>query len=475
MSSLIQRIAAWTCLAIILTAGGTACMKKPNPEEALARHQDAVDAAIWGTPIVSFDAMRQAFFRDAQAQYNDILYWTRPADWKLQVTTPNASAHYVFFFFNLKDGPVVLDIPAAAGAGLFGSVLDAWQVPMADVGPAGADRGKGGKYILLPPGFQGQMVEGYFPVRFQTVNGYGAFRAIPEARTAEAVQTALGLVQKMKLYPLAQVSSPPQQRFIDMSGKLLDGIVRFDETFYASLARMIDEEPVLPRDQAMMDKLRGIGIVKGASLSPGAAARESLRTAAKEVHTYFKSQITSEGEPYWGGRNWRSATPIGAATAFTFETNGVVNEKARGIFYYLVCAPPAKLGKATMYLSCFVDSVGKPLSGENTYTLHVPAKVPAKQFWAATVYDVETAGFIRESSKVEINSYQDLQKNADGSVDLYFGPSPPPGKESNWVSTSSGKRWFTIFRFYGPEWGITSRTWRLPDIQRAAPTTPPAS
>ena len=113
MSSLIQRIAAWTCLAILFTAGATACMKKPNPEEAMARHQDAVDAAIWGTPIVSFDAMRQAFFRDAQAQYNDILYLSRPADWKLQITTPNASTHYVFFHFNLKDGPVVLEIPPA--------------------------------------------------------------------------------------------------------------------------------------------------------------------------------------------------------------------------------------------------------------------------------------------------------------------------------------------------------------------------
>ena len=319
------------------------------------------------------------------------------------------------------------------------------------------------------------MAEGYFPVRFQTVNGYGAFRAIPEGTTADAVQKALALVQQMKLYSLAQVSNPPRQRFIDMSGKLLDGIVRFDETFYASLARMVDEEPVLPRDQAMMEKLRAIGIVKGASISPGASARDSLRTAAKEAHTFFKTQVTAEGEPYWGGRNWRSASPAGAATAFTFETNGVVNEKARGLFYYLACAPPAKLGKASMYLMSFMDSTGKALSGENEYTLHVPAKVPAKQFWAATVYDVETAGFIRESPKVEINSYQALQKNEDGSVDLYFGPSAPPGKASNWVSTAAGKKWFTIFRFYGPEWGITSKAWRLPDIVRAAPAAPPAS
>jgi hypothetical protein len=474
MSSITRGAAGWICVAALMAgmAGITACQKKPDPQAAAAHHQNAIEVAVWGTPIVSFDAMRQAFFRDGHAQYNDILYYSKPADWKLQLTTPNASAHYVFFHFNLKNGPVVLDIPAAVGAGLFGSILDAWQVPMADVGPAGADQGKGGKYVLLPPGYQGEMAEGYFPVRFRTVNGYCGFRAIPEGTTEAAVGKALGLVRKMKVYPLAQVSSPPEQRFIDMSGKLFDGIVRFDETFYASLARMVDEEPVLPRDQAMMDQLGSLGIVKGTTFQQGAAARDSLRTAAAAVHQFFVNQTTGEGAPFWAGRNWRTASTAGAATAFTFETNGVLNREARGLFYFLACAPPAKLGKATMYLTAFVDSSGQPLSGESSYTLHVPARVPAKQFWAATVYDAETAAFIRESPKVEINSYQALQKNTDGSVDLYFGPSPPSGKESNWASTSPGKKWFTIFRFYGPEAPIMNRSWRLPDFVR---TAPPAS
>src|SRR5262245_41712465 len=90
----------------------------------------AVEAAIWGMPIVSVDAMRQGFF-GVGAKYGDILFFSRPADWKFQITTPNSSSLYIYFNFNLKDGPVVIDIPAAVGAGLFGSILDAWQVPIA--------------------------------------------------------------------------------------------------------------------------------------------------------------------------------------------------------------------------------------------------------------------------------------------------------------------------------------------------------
>jgi hypothetical protein len=115
-------------------------------------------------PIVSVDAMRQGFF-GVGAKYGDIAYLSKPADWKLQLTTPNSSSLYVYFNFNLKDGPVILDFPAAVGAGLFGSIMDAWQAPLADVGPAGEDQGKGGKYLLLPPDFQGESPAGYFPVR----------------------------------------------------------------------------------------------------------------------------------------------------------------------------------------------------------------------------------------------------------------------------------------------------------------------
>src|SRR5262249_46347117 len=142
-----QSALGWRRLCVLWTTES-----RENPMNLL--EQRAIDAAIWGMPIVSVNAMRQAFLRDAKADYNDIVFWSKPSDWKNQTTTPNASARYVYFNFDTKDGPVVLEIPPAVEAGLFGTLLDAWQVPLADVGPEGEDQGKGGKYLLLPPDFQ---------------------------------------------------------------------------------------------------------------------------------------------------------------------------------------------------------------------------------------------------------------------------------------------------------------------------------
>jgi hypothetical protein len=185
----------------------------------------AVEAAIWGMPIVATDAMRQAFSRDAGADYTDVVYWSKPADWKLQLTTPNGSTYYVATTINLARGPIVLDLPPAVGAGLFGSMNDAWQVPIADVGPAGQDAGKGGGYLITPPGYKGGAPAGYFHVPFNTINGYCLMRCIPEGTTSADIERALDLVRKIRLYPLAQAANPPASRHIDMAGKLYNGSV----------------------------------------------------------------------------------------------------------------------------------------------------------------------------------------------------------------------------------------------------------
>ena len=165
----------------------------------------------------------------------------------------------MYFNFNLKDGPVVVDFPAAVGAGLFGTILDAWQVPLADVGPEGDDEGNGGKYLLIPPDHSEEIPRGCFPVQSQTYNGYAAFRAIPVTQSDADVAKAIDLVKHLRVYPLAAEDRPRRQRHIDISGKLFDGIVRYDETFYQSLATMVAEEPVQTRDLAMMGQLHSLG------------------------------------------------------------------------------------------------------------------------------------------------------------------------------------------------------------------------
>jgi len=430
----------------------------------------AIEAAIWGMPLVAFDAMRQAFFRDAGASYGDIVYLSKPADWKFQVTTPNASARYVYIQINTKDGPQVLDIPPAVGAGLFGSMNDAWQAPQADVGPAGQDGGKGGKYLLLPPNYTLAVPQGYFPVRFNTYNGYCILRAIPASNSAADVSRALDLVRKIRLYRLAQVTSPREQRYVDIAGKLFDCIVHFDESFYDSLARMIDEEPVQTRDLIAMAHARTLGVEKGGGkpFKPPNATAEILERAVGEAHAGFSHAITV-GQRYWPASGWyMPGTSLGPTTGFTYELADRLDVDERAMAFYLGCAPPRKLGAATFYLWAARDASGEPLQGGNTYRLRVPPNVPAKQFWAATVYDVDTAAFFHNAPTIEVNSYgQGLAKNPDGSVDVHFGPVAPNVADANWVYTAPGKSWISAFRFYGPGNRVFDKTWVLPDIEKS--------
>ncbi|WP_158789239.1 DUF1254 domain-containing protein [Granulicella sp. L46] len=425
----------------------------------------AVEAAIWGMPLVSVDAMRTAYFRDAGAQYNDILYFGKPADWRFQFTTPNASTHYVYFNFNLKDGPVVLEIPPTVGAGLFGSLDDAWEVPVTDVGAAGQDKGNGGKYLLLPPAYNAKIPAGYFPFQFQTNNGYGLLRAIPITSSNEDQVKAIDLVKKIKLYPLAQEPDPPKQNYIDASGKLIDGVVRFDDSFYASLSRMVNEEPVQTRDLVAMGQLRSLGIEKGKPFNPDDATKAILKQAAQEAHEQFMLAVRG-GEPWFPGTHWTLIENKGAKTGFSFMDDSTLYLEERAVIYFVAFALPKQLGAATFYVVAANDSHGQPLTGEKTYRLHVPSNPPAKQYWATTAYDLDTACLIRDMPNPGLDSYnQKMQRNPDGSVDIYYGPTPPAGQEANWVPTASGKPWFTLFRFYGPDKPLFDKSWTMTDLE----------
>ena len=161
------------------------------------------------------------------------------------------------------------------------------------------------------------------------------------------------------------------------------------------------------------------------------------------------------------------AAPVAIETAFSFERPNYLDVDARGIGYFSFYAPPKKLGAATFYVGTFKDANGDLLRGEAGYKLRVPANVPAQQFWALTLYDRETCAFILDMPRPGIDSYdQKMQENADGSVDIYIGPSPPTGKETNWIQTASGRGWFPIFRLYGPKKALFDKTWKLPDIEK---------
>jgi hypothetical protein len=459
-----------SALALICAVASTHAQNF-SPDDLTRRtvERRAVEAAIWGMPLVNTDAMRQAYFRDVGARYNDICYFSKPQDWKFQVTTPNASTNYVYFNYNLKDGPVVVEIPPAVGAGLLGSMVNAWDEPMNDIGPAGEDQGKGGKYLLLPPDFKGDPPSGFFPIRYPTYNGYALYRAIRNGTTDADAAAALDLVKKLRVYPLAQSANPPEQRFIDIYGKTFDGITNFDERFFVSLNRMVQEEPVLPRDVTIMGMLKSIGIEKGKDFNPDVPTRSILKSAAQEAQANFIQLLTSYSHPWWPDRRWSPPDPQGVKTGFTYLIGDALDVDARGFANFAAFAMPKKTGTSLVYLFTFRDGQGERLSGERSYTVRIPADVPAKQYWSMIVYAVDTAALMREAPVVTLDSYnRAMQRNADGSVDIYFGPKPPAGKEANWIYTAPGKAFFPAMRFYDPDKPLFDRTWKLPDLEQVS-------
>jgi len=440
----------------------------PSPVQIAdnAIRRRAVEAAIWGMPMVAVDAMRQAFFR-AGAGYHDIVYFSRPADSRFQIPTPTASALYVYFNFTVKDGPVVLEFPPSVGATLTGSLLDAWQAPLADVGADGEDRGNGAKYLLLPPGFRGDVAGGHVPVHSSTYNGYAMFRLTPASRAPEDTARALDLVKQLRVYPRSEAANRPPSRHIDIAGASFDGIARMDETFFDALAKMVNEEPVQAQDLVAMGQLRSIGMEKGKAFRPDPATRVVLRRAAREAHDTFMSAINTGATPYWSDAKWGIPPCIvsGSRTGFTFQNGHALNVDDRAAMFFFACGEPKHAGGPPLALIGSRDRTNTVLDGGRSYRLQVPANVPATRGWAITAYDVETSAFIAGAPTVEIASEDELHVNRDGSVDLFFGPKAPARKPSNWISTATGRRWMAVFRIYGPERAIRERTWTMNDIE----------
>jgi hypothetical protein len=454
----------------VLIAPARAQQKVGSSEDLIKRATGgrAVDAAIWGMPIVGFDVMRQAFFRDAKATYGDIMFWSKPGGWKLQCLTPNTSVRYVFSCINSQVGPVVVEIPATADAALNGTIIDAWQVPLTDVGIAGADEGKGGKYLLLPPDYQGEVPPGYIAVPMKTYNGFVGLRVIIKSEDEASVRGALAYLRLIRIYPLSKSAAPPQSNFVDMADTLWDAVARFNDGFYTSMARMVSEEPVQPRDAEMTGMLRMLGIEKGKEFKPDEPTRALLNSAAQEAQAWFMERLVTYGSHYWPDGKWDvPAPPIGPKSGFTWKADGILDVDARGIAFFSFFCPPKKLGTGQFYLVTFIDGKGQRLRGRETYRLRVPRDTPVSQFWSVTVYEHATCALIRNVARPSIDSYdKKASKNADGSIDIYFGPKAPNGMEANWVPTVAGKDWFPYFRFYGPQQPLFTKTWKLPDIEK---------
>ncbi|GEO17586.1 DUF1254 domain-containing protein [Microvirga aerophila] len=203
-------------LAVIASAVSAAA-QAPSGADLNSRqvHRRAVEAVIWGMPAVNYDLMFQAALK-AGAKENQIVYWSNFLDWKNQTLTPNPSTIYLMPFLNMKDtGPMVVEIPPAQGGSITGTIFDAWQVALEDVGPAGADKGKGGKYLILPPGHSEKAPDGYIVLRSGTNMAGALLRSNVGGSSAADIANAVAYGRQIKLYPLSSTVNPPPTAFVD--------------------------------------------------------------------------------------------------------------------------------------------------------------------------------------------------------------------------------------------------------------------
>jgi hypothetical protein len=365
---------------------------------------------------------------------------------------------------------MVLEIPPADEGSITGTVMDLWQSPLEDVGPAGVDKGRGGKYLILPPDYKATRPAGYIPLPSDTYEGYALLRSIPKSGSAADVAKAVAYGKRIKLYPLSQAATPPATVFVDVVDIVYDSTIPYDLRFFESLNRIVHAEPSLERDKAMIDQLKSIGIEKSKPFRPDPKTQDILNEVAREAHAWLVARYeASISSPYHEGSHWAvpGSRELLEGQATFFAKPDVYPVDDRGVAYSFAYFSPKHLGAGSFYLLTIADKDGRLLDGATTYRLTVPAKAPVTQYWSATVYDRDTHAPIRNALWPSRSSQTPgLQTNADGTVDVYFGPKAPAGRESNWVPTNIGGGFEVLFRFYGPEKPLFDKTWRLPDINK---------
>ena len=434
-------------------------------------HRRAIEAVVWGMPAVNTDLMCQALVRAVKGDWNQIVYWSRLLDWKNQTLTPNPDAIYLMPFFDTgRAGPMVIEIPPADGGSITGSIMDCWQTPLADVGPAGIDEGKGGKYAILPPGHSGTVPDGYIPLPSQTYQGYALLRSILQSGSDADFAKAVAYGKRIAFYPLSDAAHPTTT-YLDAADVVFDATIPYDVKFFASLARMVESQPWLERDRAMIDPLRTLGIEKGKPFHPDAATQQILADAAQEARQWLDLQYeASLVPPFFEGGHWALPTAPGllASMQSAFAEPNHYPVDGRGTTYAMAFFCPKHSGSGSYYLMATKDAQGQPFDGASAYRLRVPPNVPVRQYWSATVYDRATHGLVRGVARASRSSQSPgLQSNADGSTDVHFGPTAPRGKEANWVPTAPSGEFEVLFRFYGPEKALfEKKAWRLPDVEK---------
>ena len=400
---------------------------------------------------------------------NRIALFEQLLDSQTLVVTANTSTLYAYTYTDLaQDGPTVIEVPPA----MLGFLNDAWQRFVGNMGVTGPDMGKGGKYLVVPPGYTGEIPDGYFLLKPSTNRNFMFLRGSIKGGLTPAVNN---ITSNLKVYPLKDAAKPAATSFVNMSNKAFNTVFPSDFTYFEYLDRVIQEEPIEAISPEVRGAIAAIGIVKGKPFAPDERMKKLL-TAAATLGNATARAITYE--PRIDGVKIYPDDPNSVwSTAFanrntSFEAEGTMGLDARVLYYFNAggvtpAMATTHAGEGSDYALAVLDANKQPFDGAKTYRLHLPKDVPVNDFWAVTLYDTQTRSQLQTSQSFPTIGSQSsgMARNADGSYDVYFAPEGPQGKEGNWLQTVPGKSWFTILRMYGPLEPWINKSWRPGEIE----------
>lgn len=418
--------------------------------------------------LASMQALFNSHVHESGMESGDVAIFTEIDEGKSSHIglTYNTESVYASAYIDLKqDGPIVLETPP----NVLGIVNDGWMRYVTDLGNAGPDKGQGGKFLIVMDDYEGEIPEGYFVFRTPTYRNWVMVRGF-EQITGTGQDAMRYYEDNFKVYPLSEgVEGVGNYTNYSIERNINTTHPR-DEKYLELIHETLQYEPASAFTAYELGLLETIGIKKDAPYNPDNRMLDIYKRGVERGDAMAKANAYAnrlEDVKVYDDREYEYLFVGGD---YQFMRGPALNIDARTLFHYeAIVVTPAmaakRVGIGSQYLAGYRDSNGEFLMGENTYKLHLPAGIPAKDFWSVTLYHPDTRSLLQNGEvKPSVNTYDKPVINEDGSVDLYFGPEAPAGKEKNWVKTIPGEGWTTLIRFYGPLESYFDQTWRPDDI-----------